>query len=307
MVRFQDSMTTFLPRPSVTAAVEWPTVGLALACYAVWALALFAPLWVAVPLAAIAIALHSSLCHETIHGHPFGNRAANAALVWPALSLLIPYARFRDTHLAHHRDDTLTDPYDDPESNFLDAADWDRLRPALRLLHRANNTLAGRMVLGPIIGQAAFMASDWRLARRRDGAAVRRAWAEHIVSAALVLTVVALSPMPLWAYAISAWAGLGIVKIRTFLEHCAAEDAAGRTVIVEDRGPLAFLFLNNNLHAVHHTHPRVAWFRLPALYAADRARYLGRNGGYRYASYAEVFRRHLWRAKDPVAHPLRRR
>jgi 8-oxo-dGTP pyrophosphatase MutT (NUDIX family) len=29
-----------------------------------------------------------------------------------------------------------------------------------------------------------------------------------------------------------------------------------------------------------------------------------RNDGYRYASYGEIFRRHLFRAKDPVPHPL---
>jgi len=54
-------------------------------------------------------------------------------------------------------------------------------------------------------------------------------------------------------------------------------------------------------------HPRVPWYRLPKLYAANPQRYLSRNGGYRYASYAEIFRRHLLRGKDPVAHPLWRR
>ncbi len=67
---------------------------------------------------------------------------------------------------------------------------------------------------------------------------------------------------------------------------------------------LAFLFLNNNLHVVHHMHPRMPWYRLPGLYRANKARYLGRNGGYRYDSYAEIFRRYLFRAKDPVPHPL---
>ena len=38
----------------------------------------------------------------------------NEALVFPALSLAIPYQRFRDSHLAHHNDEILTDPYDDP-------------------------------------------------------------------------------------------------------------------------------------------------------------------------------------------------
>ena len=81
----------------------------------------------------------------------------------------------------------------------------------------------------------------------------------------------------------------------------------GRSVIIEDRGPLAFLFLNNNLHAVHHAHPRVAWYRLPALYRARRERFLAMNEGYRFASYAHVFRGYLFRQKDPVPHPLRGR
>ena len=96
-----------------------------------------------------------------------------------------------------------------------------------------------------------------------------------------------------------------MLKIRTFLEHQAHELVRGRTVVVEDRGPLAFLFLNNNFHIVHHMHPKMPWYRLPGLYFANREKYLTRNGGYRYASYAEIFRRHLIRAKDTVPHPLR--
>jgi fatty acid desaturase len=51
-------------------------------------------------------------------------------------------------------------------------------------------------------------------------------------------------------------------------------------------------------------HPGVAWYRLPALYRAQPDRYLGRNDGYRYSGYGEIFRRYLWRAKDQVPHPL---
>ena len=57
-------------------------------------------------------------------------------------------------------------------------------------------------------------------------------------------------------------------------------------MIIEDRGPLALLFLNNNLHAVHHAHPRLPWYRLPGEYARRRDEFLRRNGGYRYGSYA---------------------
>jgi len=114
-----------------------------------------------------------------------------------------------------------------------------------------------------------------------------------------------VATVPFWQYLLAAYLGLSLLKIRTFLEHRAHEKAAGRSVIIEDRGPLALLFLNNNFHAVHHASPRVAWYRLPELYRARRDEVLRRNRGYVYGSYAEVFARHLLRAKDPVAHPLR--
>jgi fatty acid desaturase len=240
---------------------------------------------------------------EALHGHPFRSRAWNEAVVFPALCLVIPYGRFRDTHLAHHREEILTDPHDDPESNYLDPAHWARLPGWMRAVLRANNTLLGRIVLGPLVAQAAFLRADWAAIRGGDRA-VLRAWAWHVPAVGMVLAWLALVPMPLWAYLIAVWLGLGLLKIRTFLEHRAHERARGRTVIIEDRGPLALLFLNNNLHVVHHMHPEVPWYRLPALYAARRDHYLRRNEGYLYRSYAEVFRAHFLRAKDPVPHPL---
>lgn len=286
------------------ARVEWPTLCLVLAVYSVWGTALlWLPAWLAVPVLALAIALHSSLCHEALHGHPTRHAALNAALVFPALGLVVPYLRFKDTHLAHHLDSRLTDPYDDPESNYLDPAVWRALPGWRRALHRINNTLAGRLTLGPLMGQAAFMATDWRAIRTGDRH-VLRGWAAHLPAMALVLTLVVLSPLPLWAYLVAVYVSMGLLRIRTFLEHQAHEQARGRTVIIEDRGPLAFLFLNNNLHVVHHIHPRVPWYGLPRLYRQNRARYLRQNEGYLYRSYGEIFRRYFLSAKDPVPHPL---
>ncbi len=288
------------------APAEWPTLFLLAACYALWAAAIFwlSTLWLAgaVALAALSVALHSSLSHEAIHGHPTRHPTLNAALVWPALGLLVPYGRFRDDHLAHHMDARLTDPYDDPESNYWDPAVFHTLPAWARAVLRANNTLLGRITLGPAIAQIAFLQGDWRAIRAGERG-VRSAWLAHLPAAAAVLALIALSPMPLWAYAAAVYAGHGIVKIRTFLEHRAHEHSAGRTVVIEDRGPLALLFLNNNFHLVHHMHPGVPWYRLPGLYYDDAERYLRRNGGYRYASYGEILRRHLLRTKDPVPHP----
>ena len=98
--------------------------------------------------------------------------------------------------------------------------------------------------------------------------------------------------------------GNSLIKIRTFLEHRAHEAHRARTVVVEDRGPLSLLFLNNNFHVVHHCHPNVPWYDLPALYRGNRDHYLRRNEGYVYRSYAQIFARYLLRAKDPVPHPI---
>ena len=106
------------------------------------------------------------------------------------------------------------------------------------------------------------------------------------------------------AYLMAAYVGLSLLMIRTYLEHQAAESPEARTVIVERGGPLALLFLNNNLHAVHHERPSVPWYRIPAIYRAERARYLARSGDYRYRSYLEVFRRYLFAPKEPVLWPL---
>lgn len=289
---------------------EWPTLSLIVATYAAWLAALVwlpgLSLWLAVPVAAWAIAQQASLQHEAIHGHPFRDPRLNTLLVFPALTLVVPFFRFRDSHLAHHQDAVLTDPYDDPESNYLAERDWASLPGWLRAVLRVNNTLLGRLLIGPLVGQAFWMASDWRLARAGDRRVIE-GWLWHVPALALVLAVVAAVPMPLWAYLLAAYLGLSLLKIRTFLEHQAHERARGRTVIIEDRGPLALLFLNNNLHVVHHMHPRVPWYRLPELYRANRARYLSVNEGYRYGSYLEIFGRYLFSAKDPVPHPLLRR
>lgn len=295
-------------QPTTAARPDWPTLALIAACYACWALGTTA-LWTWSPalgliLTVLSLALYSSIQHEVLHGHPFESRFWNEVLVFPALTFLYPYGRFRDTHLQHHHDERLTDPYDDPESNFMDPAVWARTPGWLRALLRVNNTLLGRVTLGPALGTLAFWWGDLKAIRAGDRA-VRDAWLWHIPGLALVFGWLwAVAAMPVWAYLVAAYASHSILKIRTFLEHRAHEKARGRTVIIEDRGLLAFLFLNNNLHVVHHSHPKVAWYRLPALYAARRSFYLEKNEGYRYASYGEVFRRYFLRAKDPVPHPI---
>lgn len=287
--------------------IEWPTLALLLVCYGVWALSVtwLAALWLPLGIfaASLTIAQHSSLTHEALHGHPFRNARLNEATVFVSLGLCVPFRRFRDLHLAHHVDSILTDPYDDPETNYLDPDVWQTLPRWVQRVLIMNNTLAGRMVFGPALGQFAMMQEDWRLIRAGDRD-VLVAWALHLIGIIPVLAFVIWSPMPIWAYLIAIYMGFSIIKIRTFLEHQAHERASGRTVVIEDRGPLALIFLNNNLHAVHHMHPSVPWYKLPDLWARNREKFLGRNQNYYYASYRDIFARHFFRTKDPVPHPI---
>lgn len=295
------------PAPAAAPVVEWPTLLLLLGTLAIWGLGTTVA-YTALPvlgivMAGVAIAQYSSLQHELLHGHPFRSAAVNEALGTLALGVTVPYGRFRTTHLAHHHDPVLTDPYDDPESNYLDPVVWHRLPGWMQLLMRVNNTLAGRVILGPLLGNLRWLQTEARELRLATPG-VRRDWALHLLGLVPVVLWLWWAAMPWWGYALALWLGHALLKIRTFLEHRAHEAARARTVLIEDRGPLALLFLNNNLHVVHHMHPAVPWYDLPALYAKNREHYRRRNDHYIYRSYAEIFRRYALRAKDPVPHPL---
>jgi fatty acid desaturase len=291
---------TALPR------IELPTLALILACYGLWLWAGFG-LWPVAPLLALSVmallaALHSSLVHECLHGHPTRNRLINEALVTLPLSLVYPYRRYKATHLAHHHDERLTDPFEDPESYYRARWQYDRLPRWFRAVLVANNTLIGRVLMGPWLGAFGFFASEWRLARA-DAPGVRLAWALHLPAVAAVLGLAWMMGIPLWVYVLGVvWPALGLISIRTYAEHRWHETPDGRTIIVE-RSPLAWLVLYNNLHIVHHKIPSAPWYALPRLYRERRAYWHALNGGYVYPDYWTLFRAHALRPKEPVAHP----
>lgn len=287
--------------------IEWPTIALALAVNGLFAVLVF---WASglgglaylamVPL----ITLHSSLQHELLHGHPFRNPRLNALMAGLPLGLFVPYWRFRALHIAHHDDPRLTDPYEDPESWYLHPRDWaaaGRLRRALLVF---NNTLVGRVLVGPAIGLTGFIVAEARLvlSGRRD---VLLAWGEHLALAGLLVLLLRQVPgFSFGGYLAACYGAYALLCVRTFLEHRAEEEVGHRTVLIEDRGPLAVLFLFNSLHAVHHRFPRLPWYRLPGVYARNREFFVTGNGGYAYRSYLEILRRHALSPKEPVPHPF---
>lgn len=292
-------------------SVEWPTVALIAACYAVWlAVGLF--VWPAHPIVALlllglALAMQSSLMHEAAHGHPTRISRLNELLVGLPIGLVYPFRRFKSLHLRHHADERLTDPFDDPESYYQAVWMHSQLPAPLVLLLRANNTMIGRLVLGPPLATAGFLLAEAKLVAAGD-ATVRRAWLLHAAGLAVVLPVVTLLfGIPLWLYVlVPVWLGQSLIAVRTFAEHQWSERPDGRTIIIE-RSPLAWLFLNNNLHLVHHKSPTVAWYRLPTLFRERREEWLRMNNGYAFPGYFALLKAYAFRAKEPVVHPVLRR
>ena len=295
-------------RPAGREAVEWPTWVMWVFCHLLWAVSLvfWDTLWplIAAP-AAISVALHSSLQHEMLHGHPTRHSLLNEALVCLPVGLFIPYRRFRDLHLRHHNDARLTDPYDDPESFYLPVGDWGRLSPLGKALFMVNATFIGRLVIGPALAMAGFWRSEIRLMLGGDRR-VMGAWLRHGIGLVPVVTGLVLLDVSLWQYALAAaYPGMSLIMVRSYIEHRAADQTLHRTAIVDAGLFWRLLLLNNNFHSVHHAHPNVAWYRLEGIWKRNRDRILADNGNYYLRGYGEVLRRWGLRQREPLVHPYR--
>ncbi|WP_112313032.1 fatty acid desaturase [Pseudogemmobacter bohemicus] len=290
---------------------EAPTWGLVVLCYGSWLAAGFwlwpvLP-WLALIVMGLAVALHSSLAHEVLHGHPTRNPVLNEALVWLPISIFYAWRSYKLTHLQHHNDARLTDPYDDPESYYVALFTWMQMPRLLQSVLRVNNTLIGRVVIGPWVAVIGFTCAEGRRILAGD-AKTRNAWVHHLAGLAVVLPFIHFAMgIPVWLYLlVPAWLGTSLIAIRSYCEHQWAEDPNGRTIIVE-RSILAPLFLFNNLHFVHHKLPRVPWYRLPAAYRMAREEWQRLNGGYVFPSYFSILRTWGWRMKEQNPHPAWRR
>jgi fatty acid desaturase len=297
---------TAIKRPR--RGVEWPTIGLAALIYGSWLGLTFFHASIPLPLLAAAggwmVAWQASLQHEVMHGHPTRNRRINDAIGAPPLSLWLPYPIYRLTHLRHHRDEHLTDPIEDPESVYFTSDRWRRLGAVGRALATFNMTLLGRLTLGPFVMIGGFLVSEAKLCASGDRKRLA-IWGRHAIAVAVTLAwVVGVSGMPIGIYLLGfVLTGAALTRLRSFAEHRYAEQAEERTAIVEKGGLLGLLYLNNNLHVLHHLAPAEAWYRLPRLYAREREALVARNGGLVYRGYADVARRFLLTPHDAPLHP----
>ena len=286
-----------------------PTSLVAAAIYGSWAgLTWFhasVPWWLALGCGGWLVAWHGSFQHEAVHGHVSRHPRLNAALAWPPLGLWMPYAIYRESHLAHHRSPALTDPAADPESFYVTREQWAAMRRPGRAALIANNTLVGRMTIGPGLAVGRFWSAEAARLLAADFHHVR-AWLLHLALCVMMLAwVTLLCGMPLLDYLILfAWPGLALTLLRSFTEHRPAGAQDRRSAIVE-AGPLTrLLFLNNNLHALHHARPELPWHALSAAFRRDRERILHGNGGFQFAGgYLEIARRFALVPKDAPVHP----
>ena len=286
--------------------IEWPTLVVVVSVYLVigslvWFHAVL-PWWLMLPVGAFAAALHSSLQHEVLHGHPTRNRLFNEALIFITPTLWLPFQRYKECHLTHHNNAHLTDPELDPESYYLLPDEWAKAGGLQRLLFSINQTLGGRMLIGPAVGVFRFWSSEAMDIVRGDRSKTK-AWTIFLASAILMTSYVVWCGMPIWQYYfLIAYPGVSLALVRSYCEHQAAESVDHRTIVVECSLFWSFLFLNNNLHVAHHERPALAWYKLPSYYAAERETLLRQNNGYRM-SYATIFWHHFLVAKEPIPYP----
>ncbi|HEV2099716.1 MAG TPA: fatty acid desaturase [Stellaceae bacterium] len=251
-----------------------------------------------------ALAWHNSLQHETIHGHPTRSKRVNAALGATPLALWLPYELYRVSHLRHHADAGrhLTVPGRDPEAHYIAPGALAGLGPLRRAALRLNRTLAGRLILGPAVVVLRLWTGElrWPVDRRRLGI-----WLRHAVGVGAVLGwVVGVCRIPIFLYiGAIVYPSVSLSLLRSFAEHRAAQEACHRTAVVEAHAVWALLFLNNQLHLVHHASPRLPWYDLPRAWrdmalSADIGSGLLFRGG-----YAEVAQKYLFRPFITTEHP----
>jgi fatty acid desaturase len=288
--------------------VELPTWAVAAAIYLGWLAATWwhaaLPWWLLAAVGGYLVAWHGSLQHEVIHGHPTRIRWVNTLLALPPLGLWFPFPTYRDSHLIHHRNQYLTCPINDPESYYVLASDWEHMGGGRRRLLRVLNTFAGRLILGPPVIAARFWWAELKAIlggdRHRLGV-----WSVHLLLVAGVLAwVTEGAGMSLGEYLLCfVYPGLSLTLMRSFHEHRAVAAVAQRTASVE-AGPLfALLYLNNNLHALHHEEPTRPWYELPGVYRQRRPALAEANGGFVFNGYGEVARRFVLSLRDTPVHP----
>jgi fatty acid desaturase len=246
----------------------------------------------------------TSLQHELIHGHASKSRRLNRLFGLAPLAVWYPYELYRRSHLAHHRDELLTEPGIDPESNYIDDAAFRRLPACIRPMWIAQRTVLGRLLLGPLMVIVPAWLDIVRRPLRHDFTQVR-SWVVHIAMlGAMLIALDRYADIGPVRYLLTiGYPALGIAMLRSFYEHRPAQAASHRVVINEAGLFWRILYLNNNYHAVHHERPDLPWYLVRRFYLNNRADVLVRNGGFVIPGYMSLMTRYAMNTVDSPIHP----
>ena len=292
----------------ILSEIEYPTVVLAAAVYTSWILLTYFhscfPAHVLFVLGGIVITVQSSLQHETIHGHPTRLRILNKLIGYPPLSLWLPFEIYQASHLQHHKNESLTDPFDDPESGYITQQKWEDRSKLARMISLINATVFGRLLLGPCLVIGRFWHAELTALIEGDLSHLKF-WFPHTLSVILITSWLVFCKMDMAQYfLLFVLPGTTLLSLRSFAEHKAELSPSRRTAIVENASVLGLLFLNNNLHAVHHRYSFLAWYHLPRVYRLSRNEFVSRDNHLIYNGYGDIIRRFLFKKHDVLVHPF---
>jgi fatty acid desaturase len=288
--------------------VDGPTWLVALVLYGAWFLLIWfnavLPWWVIMPVGAYLVAWHFSLQHEAIHSFRGVPAWLRFAVVFPPLGLWFPYPLYRKSHTTHHRDINLTIPGVDTESYYVLQADWARMGALKRRVLMFNQTMVGRLLVGPILRLCVLVAKETNRVRQGDYSHLPH-WAVHAVGVAILFWFVSVvCGFPWWKYCLLvAYPGLSLGLLRAYTEHRAADDSQERTASVESNALFGMLYLYNNLHVAHHLKPTMPWYEIPRFYRENKHGLLASNGNFVYTGYAVLARRYLLTPVFSPVHP----
>jgi fatty acid desaturase len=287
---------------------DGPTWLVASALYTAWFLLVWyhalLPWWVILIAGSYITAWHFSLQHEAIHSFRGVPRWLSFGVVFPPLGMWFPFPLYRKSHRTHHRDDDLTAPGVDTESYYVRQADWVRLGSFERGVLMVNQTLLGRLAIGPLVRLRALVIREIRRVRSGDRSHLPH-WALHMLAVGgLFWFISGVCAFPWWQYVLLvAYPGMSLGLLRAFYEHRAAPDASERTASVESNFVFGMLFLYNNLHVVHHRKPAMPWYEIPRYYRENRQELLAANGQFVFTGYGELARKYMLAPVFSPVHP----
>lgn len=299
-----EGFMTALAQPSPAIVRTYDRLNIGLACaYAGSALAAYflipalmrwsdpAWIWLLIPLALVANGYWATL-HEAMHGQlrpqSIANRRAGRvlAILWGS-----SFRMLRFGHLMHHR----FNRHELDHPDCYDPARTTRVAASLRfyseilgglylveiltpLLYLLPQTMVRRLVGRLYAGDAAPMPQLRQLAERALAAPdnIREIRQDALAAWALiVLAFVAWGEY--WPAFLGFFLGRGLlVSLVDNVYHFRTPlDDVDFAYNLRLPRPLQALFLNMNMHRVHHHNMHVAWWRLPDFFAANREAYDG--------------------------------